>query len=202
MAANLSTIGERTAQRYLKAWRHREQFKTDRIVGLSEAYGMLTVSRPASPSSEPRKVARPTPVRDLRAAAAVPAVRAGQRCAVNLAGADLKRAAPVRGDWLAPGSHLDLIGSFTPTMREADDACFQHARVFVDTDEALQKSGDLIGPLSRGVLRADEVRGTLTTLCKGMATGRKTASERTVFKSVGTALEDLAAAVQVFEAGR
>jgi ornithine cyclodeaminase len=108
----------------------------------------------------------------------------------------------VRGAWLAPGSHLDLIGSFTPTMREADDVCFEDARVFVDTEEALQKSGDLIGPLSRGVLRADDVRGTLTTLCKGMATGRKTATERTVFKSVGTALEDLAAAVQVFETAR
>jgi len=108
----------------------------------------------------------------------------------------------VRGAWLAPGSHLDLIGSFTPAMREADDVCFEDARVFVDTEEALQKSGDLIGPLSRGVLRADDVRGTLTTLCKGMATGRKTPTERTVFKSVGTALEDLAAAVQVFEAAR
>ena len=87
-------------------------------------------------------------------------------------------------------------------MREADDVCFEDARVFVDTEEALQKSGDLIGPLSRGVLRADDVRGTLTTLCKGMATGRKTPTERTVFKSVGTALEDLAAAVQVYEAAR
>ena len=105
----------------------------------------------------------------------------------------------VRGAWLAPGSHLDLIGSFTPAMRETDDAAFAHARVFVDTEEALKKSGDLLGPLARGVLSADDVRGTLTTLCKGVATGRKTAQERTVFKSVGTALEDLAAAVRIFE---
>lgn len=105
----------------------------------------------------------------------------------------------VRGAWLAPGSHLDLIGSFTPAMREADDACFDGARVFVDTDEALKKSGDLIAPLQHGVLRADEVRGTLTTLSKGVATGRRQASERTVFKSVGYALEDLAAAVLIYE---
>lgn len=85
-------------------------------------------------------------------------------------------------------------------MREADDACFQNARIFVDTDEALQKSGDLLVPMQHGVFRADEVRGTLTTLCKGVATGRKGATERTVFKSVGTALEDLAAAVLVYEA--
>jgi ornithine cyclodeaminase len=106
----------------------------------------------------------------------------------------------VRGAWLAPGAHLDLIGSFTPAMREADDACFEGARIFVDSDEALHKSGDLLVPMQHGVFRADEVRGTLTTLCRGVATGRRNATERTVFKSVGNALEDLAAAVRVHEA--
>lgn len=105
----------------------------------------------------------------------------------------------VHGDWLLPGSHLDLMGSFTPTMREADDASFANARVFVDTEEAMHKSGDLISPITHGVLLADEVRGTLTTLCKGVATGRMSAPERTVFKSVGSAQEDLAAAVMVWE---
>lgn len=105
----------------------------------------------------------------------------------------------VHGAWLAPGSHLDLIGSFTPGMREADDACFADARVFVDTEEALEKSGDLLGPLARGVVREEEVRGTLTTLCKGVATARRSAADRTVFKSVGTALEDLAGAVLLYE---
>lgn len=108
----------------------------------------------------------------------------------------------VRGAWLAPGSHLDLIGSFTPAMREADDACFEDARVFVDTDEALTKSGDLLVPMAHGVLSVNDIRGTLTTLCKGVATGRRNATERTVFKAVGTALEDLAAAMLVFEARR
>ncbi|MBA4261776.1 MAG: ornithine cyclodeaminase [Comamonadaceae bacterium] len=105
----------------------------------------------------------------------------------------------VRGTWLAPGSHLDLIGGFTAAMREADDACFQNARVFVDTEEALHKSGDLLVPMQHGVFRADDLRGTLTTLSKGAATGRKSQTERTVFKSVGTALEDLTAAVLVYE---
>jgi ornithine cyclodeaminase len=108
----------------------------------------------------------------------------------------------VRGAWLAPGSHLDLIGSFTPAMREADDACFEDARVFVDTDEALTKSGDLLVPMAHGVLSENDIRGTLTTLCKGVATGRRNATERTVFKAVGTALEDLAAAMLVYEARR
>ena len=105
----------------------------------------------------------------------------------------------VQGAWLRAGSHLDLIGGFTPTMREADDACFAGARLFVDTAEALQKSGDLLGPLSRGVLSAHSVCGTLQDLCRGTVPGRQSPLERTVFKSVGTALEDLAAAVLVYE---
>jgi ornithine cyclodeaminase/alanine dehydrogenase-like protein (mu-crystallin family) len=100
----------------------------------------------------------------------------------------------LQGRWLAPGSHLDLIGSFTPQMREADDDCFAGASLFVDTDEALLKSGDLLGPLSRGVIGMAHQRGTLAALCRGDLPGRRTARERTVFKSVGTALEDLVAA--------
>ena len=54
----------------------------------------------------------------------------------------------IHGEWLAPGSHLDLIGGFTPTMREADDACFAGADVWIDTDEALAKAGDLLRPIA------------------------------------------------------
>jgi ornithine cyclodeaminase len=104
----------------------------------------------------------------------------------------------IKGEWLSAGSHLDLIGSFTPQMREADDACFAGSRLYVDTNEALQKSGDLLGPMSRGVFAADDVLGTLESLCRGKATGRASATERTVFKSVGTALEDLAAAMLAY----
>ncbi|MDB6000373.1 MAG: Ornithine cyclodeaminase, partial [Rhizobacter sp.] len=62
----------------------------------------------------------------------------------------------VPGRWLKAGSHLDLIGSFTPSMREADDACFAGAGIYVDTEEALLKSGELLGPMSRGVFKADD----------------------------------------------
>jgi len=127
--------------------------------------------------------------------------------AVAVANADIVSCATlanepvIEGDWLGAGSHLDLIGSFTPKMREADDACFAGASLFVDTGEALQKSGDLLGPLSRGVFSASDVRGTLADLCRGTVSGRQSAEERTVFKSVGTALEDLASAALVFEGG-
>jgi ornithine cyclodeaminase/alanine dehydrogenase-like protein (mu-crystallin family) len=110
----------------------------------------------------------------------------------------------IRGEWLRAGSHLDLIGSFTPQMREADDACFAGARLFVDTVEALQKSGDLLGPMARGVFAPEDIGGTLEALCRGQVAGRRDDAQRTVFKSVGTALEDLAAAILVIEgaAGR
>jgi ornithine cyclodeaminase len=106
----------------------------------------------------------------------------------------------ISGGWLAPGSHLDLIGSFTPAMREADDACFRGAGVYVDTEEALVKSGDLLAPMASGAFRAADLRGTLAQLARGQAAGRRDAAERTLFKSVGTALEDLAAAILVWEA--
>lgn len=106
----------------------------------------------------------------------------------------------IQGRWLRAGSHLDLIGSFTPAMREADDDCFAGAGLWVDTEEALDKSGDLLGPLSRGVITRDTLRGTLAGLSRGEAAGRRSADERTVFKSVGSALEDLAAAMLVFDA--
>ncbi|MBL8348705.1 MAG: ornithine cyclodeaminase family protein [Burkholderiaceae bacterium] len=112
--------------------------------------------------------------------------------------ATLATAPLVQGRWLRPGSHLDLIGGFTPAMREADDDCFRGAAVFVDTDEALAKSGDLLGPIARGVFAAGDVRARLDELCRGAHPGRRDETERTVFKSVGTGLEDLAAALLAF----
>jgi ornithine cyclodeaminase/alanine dehydrogenase-like protein (mu-crystallin family) len=104
----------------------------------------------------------------------------------------------IRGEWLAPGTHLDLIGGFTPAMREADDACIAGADVWVDTEEALDTAGDLLGPIASGALRRADVRGTLAGLCAVPAMPRER-HRRTVFKSVGTALADLAAAILVYE---
>ncbi len=105
----------------------------------------------------------------------------------------------IEGPWLRPHSHLDLIGSFTPQMREADDAAFVGAKLFIDTREALQKSGELLGPMSRGVFAATDVAGELADLAAGRVQGRTETDGRTVFKAVGTALEDLAAAILVYE---
>ena len=113
--------------------------------------------------------------------------------------ATLATAPLVQGRWLRRGTHLDLIGSFTPSMREADDACFAGAALYIDTEEALHKSGDLLGPMARGVFSAAQVRGSLSALARGEVKPAHAADERTVFKSVGTALEDLAAAIEVYE---
>jgi ornithine cyclodeaminase/alanine dehydrogenase-like protein (mu-crystallin family) len=112
--------------------------------------------------------------------------------------ATLSTAPLIQGAWLQRGSHLDLIGSFKPEMRETDDACFAHAELWVDTEEALIKSGDLLSPLKSGVITQASVRGTLTDLCRNKPAARDRAA-RTVFKAVGTALEDLAAAILVLE---
>ena len=112
--------------------------------------------------------------------------------------ATLATAPVLQGEWLAAGTHVDLIGSFTPAMREADDRCLAQAdRLFIDSDDALQKSGELLVPLASGAIPSDHVRGTLAQLLRGERGGPRPPGERTVFKSVGSALQDLAAAMLV-----
>ena len=109
--------------------------------------------------------------------------------------ATLARAPLIHGEWLHPGTHLDLVGGYTPDMREADDAAVKRARVFVDTlDGATREAGDIVQPLRSGVLAPDAIVGDLFALTRGIARGRNSDDEITLFKSVGTALEDLAAA--------
>lgn len=104
----------------------------------------------------------------------------------------------VPGRWLAPGSHLDLIGNFVPQMHETDDDCLRDVALFVDTDDAHHAIGET-GGLVRNVASFVGVKGTLADLCYGKVRGRASATQLTVFKSAGTALEDLAAAIQVYE---
>lgn len=107
----------------------------------------------------------------------------------------------VRGEWLVAGSHLDLIGSFAPHMREADAAAFAGASVFIDTAESLHKAGELLAAIEAGALAAEGVVGTLADLACGRCRKRRSADERTVFKSVGNAIEDLAAAELAIDGG-
>lgn len=101
----------------------------------------------------------------------------------------------IQGEWLAEGVHVDLVGGFRPDMREADDRVIQRGRIFVDTRAgALAEAGDIVQPIGTGIFQADDIAGDLFDLCQGKQRGRQSPAEITVFKSVGSALEDLAAA--------
>ena len=106
----------------------------------------------------------------------------------------------IRGAWLKSGAHLDLIGAFTPQMRESDDAAIGRASLFVDTREgALKEGGDLVQPLKAGLITPEAIKADLFDLARQHHRGRMSQDEVTLFKSVGTALEDFAAAKLVVE---
>ena len=100
----------------------------------------------------------------------------------------------VRGDLLAPGAHLDLVGSFQPDMRESDDAAATRATIFVDTVAGASLSGDLAQPLAGAVITEASIAADLRALATGLHPGRKSSDEITLFKSAGFAAADLAAA--------
>ncbi len=106
----------------------------------------------------------------------------------------------VRGAWLRAGTHVDLVGAYNPTMRETDDEALRRATVYVDTRAgALAAAGAIVQAIAAGALAEADIAGDLIDLCRGVAPGRTREDEITLFKSVGTALEDLAAAVLVYE---
>lgn len=100
----------------------------------------------------------------------------------------------VPGELLAPGAHLDLVGSFTPDMRESDDEAAARATIFVDTAAGALLAGDLAQPLADGVITEASITADLRALVAGEHPGRTTPDEVTLFKSAGFAAADLAAA--------
>lgn len=104
----------------------------------------------------------------------------------------------VKGRWVRPGTHIDLIGSFTPAMREGDDELIRRAQVYIDTPEAAKESGDILGPLQSGAIAVSHIRGVLKDLCSCDASARASRSDVTVFKTVGSALADLVTAKVVY----
>jgi ornithine cyclodeaminase len=109
----------------------------------------------------------------------------------------------VRGRCLKPGTHIDLVGAYSRTMRETDDAAMQRADLIVvdDRQAALAEGGDVVQAIASGAIDAGEVAADLRELARGAHPGRTRDDQITVFKSVGFALEDLAAAEAVVAAG-
>ncbi|KAM7499711.1 hypothetical protein LguiA_024125 [Lonicera macranthoides] len=121
-------------------------------------------------------------------------------CATN------SEVALVKGVRLKEGAHLDLVGSFKETMKECDDEAIRRGRVFVDNEGAVVEAGELVGAFERGVIKRDQIEGTLVELIRGGGggggggkIGRRNSKEITVFKSVGSGVVDLLSAQLVYE---
>jgi ornithine cyclodeaminase len=136
--------------------------------------------------------------REGLSARAEPDLERAVRAADIVSCATLSTVALVKGEWLEAGVHLDLVGAFNLAMREADDEALRRASIFVDTEAALSEGGDVMLALSTGAIERSCIRATLFELCRGEHAGRQAGDEVTLFKSVGTAVEDLAAAMVVW----
>jgi ornithine cyclodeaminase/alanine dehydrogenase len=107
------------------------------------------------------------------------------------------------GAWVAPGTHITGVGSHTPDSRELDGTLIQRARVVVDERRAaLSEAGDLILPLKEGLIREDHIAAELGEVVAGLQVGREAPEQVTVFKSVGLAFQDIAAATRVYHLAR
>lgn len=123
-----------------------------------------------------------------------------------ISGADIVSSATIskepliRGAWLAPGMHIDCVGAYRPDMREADDEVIRRARLWVDTRAgAMHEAGDIVMPLAAGLIGEHHITGDLYDIARGTCSLRNGSDEITFFKSVGASIEDLAAAVHLYE---
>jgi alanine dehydrogenase len=107
------------------------------------------------------------------------------------------------GGWVTPGMHLNLIGAFQPESREVDDETIVRSRVVVDTNAgALAEAGDLLIPLSKGIIKRSHILADLHQVASGQKQVRRGPDDITLFKSVGCALEDLVTAKLIYERAR
>jgi len=138
-----------------------------------------------------------TPIESAAAADDLAAATAGAQI---VSCATLSQEPIIHGEWLALGAHLDLVGAFRPDMRESDGECIRRGEVFVDTYAGARgEAGDLLRAEAEGAFQFDDIRADLAELLRAERPGRTAPEAVTVFKSVGASLEDLAAAVEVWE---
>jgi len=133
-------------------------------------------------------------------AEAVTSLEESARQADLIACATLSKTAIIKGDWVKPGTHLDLIGSHKPDTRETDDETIRKSSLFVDSRAgALHETGELVLPIAEGIITENDVKADIVELIKGIHPGRTSSEEITLFKSAGLAIEDLAAALLVYK---
>ncbi len=106
----------------------------------------------------------------------------------------------LKGDWLAPGVHINAVGSSIKSTRELDTAAVVKSRLFVDRREStLNEAGDFLFPKAEGAINDDHIQGELGEILLGQIEGRKTVEEITLFKSLGLGVEDIASAFHIYE---
>ena len=106
----------------------------------------------------------------------------------------------LRREWVKDGAHICAVGACRPNQREMDTALVKDARLFVDSREgALAEAGDIVMPIREGAFDASHIAAELGDVFGGRAEGRRNDAEITIFKSLGMAVEDVAAARLVFE---
>jgi alanine dehydrogenase len=117
-----------------------------------------------------------------------------------IASATTAKEPPIRGEWLEPGMHLNAAGANAPVKREVDAEAFRRAKVVVDFQEqVLQEAGDLMAAIRSGEFGAEQIHSELSDIVVGKKTGRESPEDITLFKSVGVAIEDVAAAAFVYD---
>jgi len=131
---------------------------------------------------------------------AVPTAEAAIRAADLIVTVTTSYDPVVKSEWLAPGVHINAVGTYSPKAREVDGATMARAAVFVDRREsALNEAGDYLLAAAEGLIDADNIRGELGEVLIGAKVGRQSDDEITLFKSLGIAVEDLAAAEYVYQ---
>ncbi|MBN7817728.1 ornithine cyclodeaminase family protein [Algoriphagus pacificus] len=114
--------------------------------------------------------------------------------------ATLSKTPIIKGEWIKPGTYMDMIGSHKPDTRETDDDAIRKSSIFVDSRAgALHETGELALPIAAGIISEKDVKADIVELVKGIHPGRTSAQEITLFKSAGLAIEDLAAALLVYK---
>ncbi len=109
----------------------------------------------------------------------------------------------LRREWISPGVHINAVGTFAPTTREVDSATVADAALFVDRREAaMREAGDYLIPLREGAIGPEHIRAEIGEVLTGSLPGRTSAQEITLFKSLGLAVEDLAAAEYLYRRAR
>ena len=133
----------------------------------------------------------------------VETVEAAIRGADIIVTATTSRDPVLRREWVSPGAHINAIGTFSPKAREVDTATMVDARLFVDRREsALNEAGDYLIAAQEGAIGPEHIRAELGDILTGAHSGRTSPAEITLFKSLGLAIEDLAAAALVYQRAR